>query len=148
MRGHDESRDTLFLSVVPAEAGTHTEYELHKSLVLPDVLGLPDEGRAGSDSVCEGIVCRQEGRLDDTTVVDVIQELNFGRCQGKDALQKWKSSLPERCHICHRPVVHSTVTEQRHEIIAHIKGIPWQIRKVDRSPVTSAGCSIDDKCRA
>ena len=136
------------LPVVPAQAGTYTDCELRKPLVLSDVLGLPQESRADSDSVCKGVICCQEGRFDDTTIVDVVQELNFGRCQGKDALQQWKSSLPERCNICHRPVVHGTTTQQWQEIIAHINGIPRKIRKVDRPPVTSAGCSIDDKCRA
>ena len=98
------------LPVVPAKAGTQTEYELHKPLVLSDVLSLPHEGWTGPDSVCEGVICCQKGRIDDATVVDVIQELNFGRCQGKDALQQWKSSLPERRHICHCPVVHGTTT--------------------------------------
>src|SRR5450756_1866085 len=133
---------------VPAKAGTQTEYELHKPLVLSDVLSLPHEGWTVPDSVCEGVICCQKGGIDDATVVDVIQELNFGRCQGKDALQQWKSSLPERCHIRHRPVVHGTTTQQWQEIIAYINGILGQIRKADRPPVTSAGCSIDDKCRA
>jgi len=75
------------LPVVPAQAGTYTDCELRKPLVLSDVLGLPYEGWTGPDSVCEGVVCCQDGRLDDTTIVDVIQELSFGRCQGKDALK-------------------------------------------------------------
>ena len=109
----DESSHYLvgFLSsVVPAKTGTYTDCELRKSLVLSDILDLPHEGRANSDPVCEGFVRCQKGRLDDTTIVDVIQELNFDRCQGKDALQQWKSSLPERRHICHCPVVQGTTT--------------------------------------
>jgi len=51
LRGNDKQ------VIVPAQAGTYTNCELRKPLVLSDVLDLPHEGWTGPDSVCEGVIC-------------------------------------------------------------------------------------------